>query len=182
MSLGSWKKVSSKIAYQNKYFQVREDDVIKPDGGKGTYFVIELPQSVMIVAITSENEVYLVGQNRYTTNMYSWEIPGGSSEGQDILIAAKRELQEETGLVSEEWEELGINQVLNGSTNKIFHILLAKNTIQTNNNKQEEDGISKMEKIPYKKVLEMIASGEITDSETISSLTLVALKLKLISI
>jgi hypothetical protein len=39
-----------------------------------------------------------------------------------------------------------------------------------------------MEKIPYKKVLEMIASGEITDSETISSLTLAVLKLKLISL
>jgi hypothetical protein len=69
MSLSSWKKISSTTAYQNKYFTVREDDVVKPNGEKGTYFVIELAQSVMIVAVTKDNEVYMVGQQRYTTNM-----------------------------------------------------------------------------------------------------------------
>lgn len=176
-----WKQLSSKTVYENKYFTVREDEVVRPDGSTSGYFVIDLPQSVMIVALTSDNEVYMVGQHRYTNGLYSWEIPGGSTEGQDILESAKRELQEETGLVSNDWENLGINQVLNGSTNKIFHILLAKNTTQTNENKQLEEGINKMEKIPFKKVLEMISSGEITDSETISSLTLAGIKLGLIS-
>lgn len=176
----SLKKLSSTIVYKNKYFQVREDEVLKPTGQKGNYFVIEFPQSVMIVTLTRNNEVYLIGQHRHTTNLYSWEIPGGSTEGKNILESAKKELKEETGLVSEDWEDLGINQVLNGSANKIFHILLATNIVQTNIHKQKEEGINQMKKVPFKKVLEMIASNQITDCETVSSLMLAGLRLKII--
>lgn len=180
MGVKDWQTVSSKPVYQNIYFKVREDAVVRPDGEDGTYFVVEMNPAVTIVPVTKDNEVYLVGQNRYASKVYSLEVPAGRLEEENKLEEAKRELAEETGLISNEWEELGSLQVLNGCTNLVLHIFLAKNVTQTNKNEQEEEGINKMVKVPYRKAMDMIASGEITDSETISALTLGALKLKII--
>jgi hypothetical protein len=33
----SWKQLSSKIVYKNKWMEVREDDIIHPNGKKGIY-------------------------------------------------------------------------------------------------------------------------------------------------
>lgn len=180
MSLNPWQKISSKKVYKNHYFQVREDEVVRPDGSPGKYFVIETTPSVMIVAVTRELEFYIVGQHRYTTNIFSWEVPGGSTDGEESIAAAQRELREETGLTSDEWENLGMQQALNGNSDKVFTILLAKNVTQTDKNKQAGDGIVEMKKIPFSKVLEMIGSSEISDAETISALMLAAIKMKLI--
>jgi len=134
----------------------------------------------MIVPVTEENEIYLIGLYRYPTQMYSWEVPGGAVENNDVLASAKSELQEETGLVAEKFEDLGIYQAMNGSVNKIGHVILALGINQTESNKQFEEGITQMKKLPFKKALEMVKDGEITDSHTISAIMLVGLKLGLL--
>jgi 8-oxo-dGTP pyrophosphatase MutT (NUDIX family) len=178
--INKWKKLSSKFVYQNPYFKVREDKVVRPTGEEDTYWVIESPRSVMVVPITAKNEVYLVAQKRYTTNLFSWEIPGGGTEGESPIKAAKRELKEETGLVTKKWKDLGISQVMNDSSNKIHHFLLAQDVKQTNNHKQEEEGIIEMKKVKFSKALEMIKNGDIIDGESIIGITLAGLNLDLI--
>ncbi len=178
--MNNWKKLSSKTVYRNPYFRVREDKVIRPGGKKGTYYIIEQSNSVMIVPLNKDNEVYLVGLFRYTTQMFSWEVPGGAMEDKNIIGNAKKELLEETGLVSNNWQDLGIYEAMNGSVNKIGHILVAKNVTQTGSNKQQEEGILEMKKIPFVKVIEMIKKNQITDSHTISALILTGLRLDLI--
>jgi 8-oxo-dGTP pyrophosphatase MutT (NUDIX family) len=87
---------------------LREDNVIKPNGEKGIYGVVELPPAAGIVAMNAHHQIILVGQWRYVHNKFSWEIPTGSSEaGESILTAAKRELLEETGIEAEDWIPLG---------------------------------------------------------------------------
>ena len=54
------------------------------------------------------------------------------------------------------------------------------NVTQTSDNQQEEEGITQMKKVPFNEVLKMIERGEITDSHTISAITMVGLKLNLI--
>lgn len=175
-----WRQLSSKVVYDNSQFRVREDQIIKPNGKEGKYFVIELPSSVSIVAVTKNNEAYLIGQHRYTSGLYSWETPCGSIDEQKPLNAAQRELQEETGLTASEWEDLGIIHALNGRTNKVFHVFLARSLKLQNENSQNEEGITRMEKFPFSKIFNMISSGEITSSETISSILKAAIQLKIV--
>jgi 8-oxo-dGTP pyrophosphatase MutT (NUDIX family) len=60
-----------------------------------------------IVAITEANEIVLVWQWRYGTQKFSLETPGGViDEGETPEQAARRELLEETGFASDEWEPL----------------------------------------------------------------------------
>ena len=103
-----WKKISSREVYRNPWILLREDQVINPSGNPGIYSVIETRIATGVVALDSEDNVILVGQYRYPTDMYSWEIPEGGAEGDELpLQAAQRELREETGLKAASWEELG---------------------------------------------------------------------------
>jgi len=124
---GQWQKVASREIYRNAWIRVREDRVIRPDGQPGIYGVVEFEPAVGVVAITSDERVYLVGQYRYATECYSWEIVTGYSEaGEDQLIAAQRELREETGLVAARWTPLGTCQISNSVTNQIGYLFLAE--------------------------------------------------------
>jgi 8-oxo-dGTP pyrophosphatase MutT (NUDIX family) len=180
MRENKWKTLSSKESYATPYFTVHEDDVIRPDGTAGKYYVIEQKSAIMIVAVNNDNETYLIGQHRYTTNMFSWEIPGGGYEGGDELEEAKRELLEETGLVSDQWEKLGTFQTMNGQANHLAEVFLARDVQQTADNKQSEEGISEMLKESFTRIFEMIRSGELMDAESITSLTMAALRLGII--
>src|SRR5438067_11246803 len=99
-----WRTVSSRAVYDNPWIRVREDEVIHPDGQPGIYGVVHYKNlAIGILAIDDEGYIYLVGQYRYPMDRYSWEIPeGGCPEGEEPLTAARRELQEETGLNARE--------------------------------------------------------------------------------
>ncbi|RRJ96900.1 NUDIX hydrolase [Opitutaceae bacterium TAV4] len=62
------------------------------------FFVIDAPDWVNVLAVTTGGQIVLVNQFRYGTNDFSWEIPGGVIErGEDPVAAGMRELLEETG-------------------------------------------------------------------------------------
>ena len=81
-----WVQQSRKIAYENDWIVVYHDQVLRPDGQPGIYGVVHYrSRSVGVVAVDQGDRVLLVGQFRYTTGRYSWEIPaGGASEGRTL--------------------------------------------------------------------------------------------------
>ena len=102
-----WTHLSSTIVYKNQWMSIREDRVVRPDGEPGIYAFLEKNAAAGVVALTPDNYVYLVGQYRYPLEEYSWEVvEGGAEDGEDPLTAAKRELQEEVGLIASKWMPL----------------------------------------------------------------------------
>ena len=77
----------------------------RPDGKPGKYYYLDDSNAVVIIAEAEDADIYLVGQTRYPAgNVYSWELPGGSyKKNENPLVAAKRELKEETGLIATSW-------------------------------------------------------------------------------
>ncbi|MEK7123110.1 MAG: NUDIX hydrolase [Patescibacteria group bacterium] len=172
-----WKTISSRVVHRNAYYVVREDAVVKPDGTKGSYHVVERRGSVFVVAINERQEVCLIGVYKYPTRMYSLEVPaGGCDPGERPLSAAKRELKEETGFAARSWKRLGTYQVLNGFVDEMGQVFLARDLHQTGTNGQAEEGIAEVRQVALAKCLAMIRDGEITDGQSIVALTLAALE------
>ena len=164
-----WQTLSRLIDYKNPYWQVRKDKVIKPDGSKGFYHVVDVRDVVSVVALEGKS-VYLVRQWRYPINRNSWETSRGiMNRGETPVNAAKRELREETGLTAKKWKKIGFSYLANGLTNQAFHVFLAQQLMpgKAKLDPGEHDLITK--KFLIKKVDEMIRSGILTDSPTIVS-------------
>ena len=97
-----WKTLSSKYVYENPWLKVRHDEVMKPDGTKGIYGVIEGRNYNMIIPKIG-NQFFLVEQFRYTTSRMSIEFPGGAIEPNETIdAAAARELEGNQQLESSE--------------------------------------------------------------------------------
>ena len=77
-------------------------------GKTGDFDRLDCADWVNIIARTKENNIVMVRQYRHGIDEITEEIPGGAIDpGEDPLVAAKRELAEETGYVSENWYKTG---------------------------------------------------------------------------
>jgi 8-oxo-dGTP pyrophosphatase MutT (NUDIX family) len=143
---------------------VREDEVLRPDGGPGIYGVVEIRPSVGILAFNERGEIAIVGQWRYTVERYSWEIVrGGSAAGEtDMLAVAKRELREETGYEAREWEPFGSVDVCNGVTTDVQHLFIARELTFVGAEQEAEEEIE-TEWRGLEEVVGMVMRGEITE-------------------
>ena len=109
MSIDEWHKVSSKTIANCRVFDVREDQCRSTEtGDEASFFVIENPDWVNVIPITTDNEVVLIRQYRQGTENVTLEIPGGLvDENEEPANAASRELTEETGFKSSKIIYLG---------------------------------------------------------------------------
>ena len=106
---GPWKIVDSHDVYRDPWISVRQDDVIRPDGKTGTHSVVDLKPGVCVLAIDNHNSVYLTEEFHYAVGRVTLEaVSGGIECGEDPLLTAQRELEEEIGVQADEWIDLGI--------------------------------------------------------------------------
>ena len=108
MEINKWIILDEKKVYDNKWINLTHFNVLNPNGGEGVYGKVHFKNiAIGIVPIDDEGNTWLVGQERFPINLYSWEIPeGGCPLNEKPLDAAKRELVEETGLVAAEWRQI----------------------------------------------------------------------------
>lgn len=165
-----WKKLSSRTAYQNPWYRIREDKVIRPDGKEGVYGVLETSHAAYLVPVDSEGRLLLIRQYRYPTEMWSWELPAGGMDGQDPLVAAKRELGEELGLTARNWQKVAALQSLNGISSEIMYVFVAKD-LEPTSDKRAEEGIVETKKVTPTEFEAMIASGEMSCAQSIAAFT-----------
>lgn len=170
----TWPVRESRVVYENPWIRVREDDVTRPDGSDGIFGVVEVQRpAVFVVALTDEDEVVLVTLDRHTVGA-SIEVPAGGTDGEDPLVAARRELAEETGLVAANWRKVGTMNALNGICRAPEVVFLATGLAPgpdtDDTAARREEGIRDVRRVPVADVLGLIADGTVTDGETVAAL------------
>ena len=177
--MADWQTLTSRTVYENPWISVREDEVVRPDGGDGIYGVVEVRHpAVFVVPVTEADEVVLVRMYRYTTGQESIEIPAGGTEGDSPLDAARRELREETGLEADSWDDLGEVWSLNGVAHAPGRIYLARRLRRSDAaSAMDEEGITEVLTLPWHEVMGMVGRGDISDGETLAPLLRAALAL-----
>lgn len=176
--MGEWIRNSGRTAYENPWITVVEDRVSRPDGSDGIYGVVELRfPAVFVVAIDEEDRVLLVRLDRYTVGA-SWEVPSGGSDGEDLGVAARRELLEETGIEAGTWEQVGTMNSLNGVCRAPGSVYVARDLVRVDAGAdRESEGIGEVAALPWGDVLAMVRDGQITDNESIAALTFAGIRL-----
>lgn len=177
-----WRRTATRPVYANPWIEVHEDDVVRPDGTPGIYGVVRLRRpAVFVVPLTDDDEVVLVEVDRYTVGR-SLEVPAGGTDGEDVLVAAARELAEETGLQAGRLEPLGTTFALNGVCVAPEHVVLARDLGPAPGpadaaRSQAEEGITDVRRVPWPQLLDLVRDGTVNDGETVAALMLVALAL-----
>ena len=173
-----WQVLAGKPVYDNKWINVTEYDVINPSGGKGIYGKVHFKnRAIGILPLDAALNTWLVGQYRFTLNQYSWEIPeGGGPIEIPVLVSAKRELLEETGLVATEWTKLMDFHLSNSVSDEYGHIFLARQ-LTLHDPEPEETEQLQVKKIPFDRAYAMVENGQITDSMSVAAIQKVKLML-----
>ncbi|MFZ1806100.1 MAG: NUDIX hydrolase [Cyclobacteriaceae bacterium] len=162
----SWKTLSIKEVYENPWIKLDEHQVINPGGGKGIYGKVHFKnKAIGIIALDQDENIWLVGQHRYTLNEWSWEIPeGGGPLHIDTLESAKRELKEETGITASRWTQITKVHLSNSVSDEIGYLFLAEDLEEGKLDREETEADMIVKKLPFYKALQMVNDGEITDS------------------
>ena len=129
-----WKVLKRETIHTSPWVNLYQDWVQLPDGSiiEG-HHVIEVPRpAVGVVAINAEGQVILVDHYRFITKVRNWEVPaGGADAGEDLEVAARRELLEESGCTGGEFTFMSATYSSHGSSNQIFNFYFAKGVEQT---------------------------------------------------
>ena len=166
-----WQTLSSEEKYDNNWINVSEHQIINPSGGNGIYGVVHFKNiAIGILPIDEDNNTWLVGQFRYATNSYSWEIPeGGGALDEEPLESAKRELLEETGLSARNYREILRMHLSNSVSDELAISYLATNLVEGIAMPEETEQLQ-IKKMSFKDVYQMVLNGEITDSLSVATI------------
>jgi ADP-ribose pyrophosphatase len=158
----SFEIVDSKVVYSGKFVKVRIDTVRGDDKKVFEREIVESGRGVLVAALTDENKIVLIKQNRHNHGEI-YEVPAGSmKEGEKPLEAAKRELKEETGLEAKNWKLISThhNGVHDEGHNYYF---LADSLSQSSTSFDEDERISPYEKFTFDEVRALMDKDKIID-------------------
>jgi 8-oxo-dGTP pyrophosphatase MutT (NUDIX family) len=170
-SIGPWKRIKKTIKYDNPWIQISHEEVINPGGGNGIYGVVHFKNlAIGIVPIDNQGYTWLVGQHRYPSDYYSWEIPeGGGPLGVDPLLSAQRELQEEVGITAQTWTPLLHMHLSNSVSDEEAIVFVAQNLSYGSSAPEETEQLT-IKKLPLSEAIQMVLDGAITDSISVAAL------------
>lgn len=164
--------ISSKTLFKNPYWDYKYDEYVLPNYGRGEYYYVETPGSVMVIPITNDCKFVFTKQYRYLNKRISYEFPGGGIKVNfSDFNCAKMELQEESGYKSDKITKIGVFNPFNGVTNEICNVFIAEDLTKVGSNpdaSEEFDVVALSES----EILYLISNNEIWDGMTLSAWSL----------
>ena len=176
MENNPWTIISEKKVYNNKWINVTEYAVVNPSGGEGIYGKVHFKNlAVGIVALDDHEQLWLVGQYRFTLNQFSWEIPeGGAPVGTDPLESAKRELKEETGVYATDWKHLLSMHLSNSVSDELAIVYLATGLKEGEAAPEDTEDLYTRQ-VSLEEAWQMVENGIIIDSMSVAAITKIKL-------
>lgn len=160
---------SSEMKYDGKLITVTYD-IADIEGKEAWREVVHHPGASAVVAVDEDGKIIMERQFRYALQDELLEIPAGKLDGgEDPLVCAKRELEEETGYKAEDWKFLGTIATSPGFSNEVIHIYLAQKLSQGHIH-WDEDEYVEVERMTCTELVEAIKAAKIKDSKTLAAL------------
>lgn len=166
-----WITNNTQEVYESAWIKVTKSDVINPAGKDAVYSVVHFKNlAIGILPIDKDYNTWLVGQFRYPTNEYSWEIPEGGGKMTDAPeITAARELKEETGIVAKNFSKFMVMHLSNSATDEVAHVFLATG-LSFEEAEPEESEQLQIKKLHLDEAFKMVIIGEIKDAISVAAI------------
>jgi ADP-ribose pyrophosphatase len=165
------KVLSSREAYRGPVFWVTTDQVREPSGVEVRRDIVRHAGSVVIMPVDdthSEPRVLLVRQYRHAAQQFLWELCAGRMDaGESELVAAKRELMEETGYSARRWKRILRFYASPGFVAETMSVYLAQE-LRAGEAHPEEDEFIELRFIPLSEAVRWVIGGVIKDAKTIA--------------
>ena len=162
--------LSSREVYRNKWMRVREDEILRSNGEKGIYGVVEKHDGCVILPI-EDGRIWLVEQYRYTIEQRALELPQGGWEMEidDPEELARGELKEELGLGAAKMVNLGFMWIAYGFLRQKIHIFVATGLTAQQPEPDAEEHDLATRNIPVAEFEQMLLDGTIRDGTTLAA-------------
>ncbi len=162
--------LSSREVYRNRWMRVREDEILRSNGQKGIYGVVEKEDGAIIIPIDGDR-IWLVEQFRYTIQERTLELPQGTWDIpiEDPEQLARGELQEELGLKADRMVQLGTMWIAYGFARQREHIFLATGLTPVEKKPDPEEHDLVVHSVPIVEFERMVLDGTIRDECTLAA-------------
>lgn len=172
-----WRRDERAERFGNPFFTIYEDQAWNRRAERHfPYGLVSFRnRAVGILPLEPDGRVWLVGQHRYATGEFSWELPmGGVPPGMSLLDGAKKELKEETGLEADYWEPLLQRVHLSNSvTDELGCVFLARELTEGSMAPEASEELWVIT-TPLEDAVAAVLDGRITDSLTVAGLLALA--------
>ena len=155
-----------------RHFSAQLDRVRLRTGRITERIKIDHPEAAAMVPFVDDRHILMVRQWRYAIGEETLEIPAGKAdEGEDIIICAQRELEEETGYSADRFFPISAYCPAIGYSNEVIRIFAASG-LRKSARLLDVDEISQVEVVELAQVMDMILRGRIKDGKTIIGISL----------
>ncbi|RJX26941.1 MAG: NUDIX hydrolase [Acholeplasma sp.] len=166
-------RIKREKKYETSFLALYEDDVKLENNTIKKRVVIKHPGGACVLPLLPDKRVVLTVQYRYPIESIMIEIPAGKKDfyGEDGLSCAKRELEEETGYTSNDYEHLFTLHPCVGYSDEVLDIFLAKDCIKKENPKaMDEDEDIEVMIVDKEQIKALLRDGQVTDGKTLVAL------------
>ena len=162
------------LLYQGRRFNFEVNSLRLPNKSEGEWECIRHPGGALAVPVTSEGQLVLVKQYRFTIQGRLLEFPAGTVEPhEEPLETIQREIEEETGYTAHSWKSLGQFPIAPGYSDEYIYSFLAQDLEKLEIPPQQDDDEDIEVVLMTPQELEQaILSGEPIDAKSICSLVL----------
>ena len=158
---------SVRPGFRGRIINVDVENVTLPNGAVVDFEIIRHPGGAAVVAINTADEICLLRQYRHAIGRWLWELPAGKLDGgEEPLVCARRELEEEAGVVASEWVALGGVVSSPGVFTEVVHLFLAT-ALEQRHPQPERGEVFEVVWMPLAEAHRLALAGDIEDGKTV---------------
>jgi 8-oxo-dGTP pyrophosphatase MutT (NUDIX family) len=177
--LHTWERLTEEIVYECRIFALRrERSRFSRDNAEHEFHVLESPDWVNIVPLTADQHVVMVRQFRHGVREYTLEVPGGMVDPEDEspLVAARREMVEETGFDGDRIEPLGVVHPNPAIQANRCHTFVAHDVVRRHVPVFDSTEETEVALVPLADVPDLLRAGHITHALVVAAFHWLALR------
>lgn len=158
---------NTKRVFSGRVVDVETGIALLPNGHKLEMEKIIHPGGAAVVVLNHQDELCFLKQYRCVIDEWLIELPAGKIDGGESPVeTAKRELQEETGIIARQWDSLGYMISSPGVFTERVHLFLARDIAEQGDISSMDDEVYELGWVALDEAFNWVMEGTITDAKT----------------